>query len=96
MTETPDSTETPAETRGQRISRHANRTFLYIWTAAIIAILVILIALIVENTRSVKVSWVVGDAKTSLIWVIVGSGLLGWLAGIATAVLFRHRTRAPR
>jgi uncharacterized integral membrane protein len=83
----------PQETRRERLSREGRHTFLYVWTFAIVAALVILIALILANTRRVQVSWVVGDARTSLIWVIVVSALVGWLGGIATAVLFRRRTR---
>jgi uncharacterized integral membrane protein len=88
--------ETPEETRGQRISRHGHRVFLYVWTLTIVAALVILIALIVDNTRTVQVGYVFGDARTSLIWVIVASGIAGWFAGLATAVLFRFRTRRGR
>jgi uncharacterized integral membrane protein len=89
-------TETPDETRTQRLSRQANRTFLYIWTSAILAAVIVLIAFIVANTRRVKVGWVFGTSQTSLIWVIVVAGLLGWFAGIATAILFRFRTRRGR
>jgi uncharacterized integral membrane protein len=99
MTETPTPTPpgpTGAESRAQRLSRHGHRTFLYIWTVAIIAALVILIALIVANTEKVKVSWVFGDGRISLIWLIVGSALAGWLGGVATAILYRFRTRAAR
>jgi uncharacterized integral membrane protein len=89
-------TETPDESRGQRLSRHGHRAFLYVWTLTIVAALIVLVALIVDNTRKVKVGYVFGDAKTSLIWVIVISGLMGWLAGIATALLYRFRTRRGR
>jgi uncharacterized integral membrane protein len=83
----------PAETRRERLSRHGRRTRLYAWTIALGAALVLLIAFIVANTERVKVSWVFGDTRTSLIWVIVVSGILGWLAGLATSILFRFRTR---
>jgi uncharacterized integral membrane protein len=89
-------TQTPDETRGQRLSRHGHRAFLYLWTLAIVGALIILIALIVSNTRKVQVSYVFGDARTSLIWIIVISALAGWLAGIATAILYRFRTRRGR
>jgi uncharacterized integral membrane protein len=92
----PTPPPTPTETRAQRLSRHGHRTFLYIWTTALVAAIVLLIAFIVANTDRVKVSWVFGHTRTSLIWVIVVSGLLGWLAGIATAVLFRLKTRRAR
>ena len=53
----------------------------------------ILIALIVANTRQVKVSWVFGDGRISLIWVSSRAASRGWLGGIATAILFHFRTR---
>jgi uncharacterized integral membrane protein len=89
-------TDTPEETRGQRLSRHGHRAFLYLWTFAIVAALIVLIALIAANTRKVQVGYVFGDARTSLIWIIVLSALAGWLAGIATAILYRFRTRRGR
>jgi uncharacterized integral membrane protein len=90
------TTPPPDETRGERLSRHGHRVFLYVWMLTIVAALVILIALIVDNTRKVQVGYVFGDAHTSLIWVIVASALAGWFAGIATAVLFHFRTRRGR
>jgi uncharacterized integral membrane protein len=54
---------------------------------------VILIALVVANTRSVKVSWVFGSTRQSLVWIILFSAILGWLLGIVTSVIFRFRTR---
>ena len=89
-------TDTPDETRGQRLSRHGHRVFLWVWTLTIVAALVILIALIVDNTRKVQIGYVFGNARTSLIWVIVAAGLAGWFAGIATAILYRFRTRRGR
>jgi len=88
--------EPPEETRGQRLSRHGHRVFLYVWTLTIVAALVILIALIVDNTRKVQVGYVFGNTRTSLIWVIVVSGIAGWFAGLATALLYRFRTRRGR
>ena len=90
------TTTPPDESRGQRLSRHGHRAFLYIWTFAIVAALIILIALIVDNTRRVQVGYVFGTARTSLIWIIVISALAGWFAGIATALLYRFRTRRGR
>jgi uncharacterized integral membrane protein len=51
------------------------------------------VALAVANTRSVKVSWVVGSTQQSLVWIILITAILGWLLGIVTSVIFRHRTR---
>jgi uncharacterized integral membrane protein len=62
----------------------------------LVALLVVLIALVIANTRQVKLSWVVGTGHASLVWIIVASALLGWLLGIVTSVVFRLRTRRRR
>ena len=61
-----------------------------------IAALIYLILLIVENTDRVKVSYVFGDARAPLLWIVVVSGIAGWVLGIATHVLIRRRTRRAR
>jgi uncharacterized integral membrane protein len=81
------------ESRGQRLGRGGRRARLYTWAVLLVAALVILILLIAANTRSVKVDWVVGSAHASLVWIILAAAVLGWLLGIATSVVFRHRTR---
>jgi uncharacterized integral membrane protein len=81
------------EPRRDSLRRHGQRTWLYTWAGALAALLVILIALVVANTRSVKVSWVLGSTRQSLVWIILVTAVLGWLLGIATSVIFRFRTR---
>jgi len=41
----------------------------------------------------VKLGWVVGSTSASLIWIILAAAVLGWILGIATSVLVRHRVR---
>ena len=89
-------TTEPLEPRGDRLRRHGRRTRLYAWAVALIALLVIVIALAVANTRQVKLSWVVGTSHASLVWIILASAVLGWLLGIVTSVVFRLRTRRRR
>jgi uncharacterized integral membrane protein len=84
------------EARGDRARRYARRTTLYTFAGALVALLVMLIALAVANTRTVKVSWVFGSTRQSLVWIILVTGILGWLLGIVTSVVFRYRTRRPR
>jgi uncharacterized integral membrane protein len=84
------------EPRRERIGRHAHRTRLYLLSALGLAALVYLIALIVANTRHVKVSWVFGSGSTSLVWLVVVPAILGWLLGVATSTWFRRRTRRRR
>ena len=81
------------EPRSARLRRHGRRTGLYTWAVGLVALLVVLIALVVANTRQVKLSWVVGTSHASLVWIILAAAVLGWLLGIFTSVLFRLRTR---
>jgi len=86
----------PAEARGDRLRRHGRRTGLYTWAVGLIALLVILIALVIANTRQVRLSWVVGTGHASLVWIVLAAAVLGWLLGIFTSVVFRLRTRPRR
>ncbi len=83
----------PREPRRDSLRRFGRRARLYTWTGALVALLVILIAVVVANTRSVKVSWVLGSTRRSLVWVILITAILGWLLGIVTSAVFRFRTR---
>ena len=85
-----------AEKRGDRLRRHGRRTGLYTWALGLVALLVVLIALVVANTRQVKLSWVVGTSHASLVWIILAAAVLGWLLGILTSEVFRLRTRRRR
>src|ERR671930_1979608 len=69
------------------------RAKLYAWAFLLAAFFVVLVALIVANTRSVKISWVVGSSRASLVWIIIVAALLGWLSGMVTSLLFHRRTR---
>ncbi len=84
------------EPRGERLRRHGRRTGLYTWAVGLIALLVILIALVVANTRQVKLSWVVGTGHASLVWIVLAAAVLGWLLGILTSVVFGFQTRPRR
>ena len=84
------------EPRRARLRRQGRHTRLYAWAFGLIAILVVLIALVVANTRQVKLSWVVGTGHASLVWIILASAVLGWLLGVVTSVVFRLRTRRRR
>jgi uncharacterized integral membrane protein len=83
------------ESRLERLTRHGRRVRLYTWVALFAASLAVLVALIVANTRAVKLDWVVGSTQASLDWIVLAAGVLGWLLGITTAVVVRHRTRRP-
>jgi uncharacterized integral membrane protein len=85
--------ESRAESRRDRLGRQGHRARLYTWAFLLVALLVVLIALIVANTRSVELDWIVGSTRASLVWIILVAAVVGWLLGIATSVVFRHRTR---
>jgi uncharacterized integral membrane protein len=86
----------PVEPRSERLRRHGHRTGLYTLAFSLVALLVVLIALVVANTRQVKLSWVAGSGHASLVWIILASAVIGWLLGIVTSVVFRLRTRRRR
>lgn len=83
----------PAEGRGDRLRRQSQRAKLYGIAFALIGLIVCLVALILANTRRVKLSWVFGDTNASLVWIILAAAILGWLLGLATSSAFRRRTR---
>jgi uncharacterized integral membrane protein len=93
-----DPTQAPShipsvEPRRERLRRRGRHTGLYAWSFGLVALLVVLVALVVANTRQVKLSWVAGTGHASLVWIILASAVLGWLLGIVTSAVFRLRTR---
>jgi uncharacterized integral membrane protein len=95
--QTPEAQQpTDAETRRDRVGRHAHRTRLYTWAVLLITALVLLVVLVVENTRRVKVGWVFGYSHISLVFLVLFATVLGWFLGVATSIVFRRRTRRPR
>jgi uncharacterized integral membrane protein len=48
---------------------------------------------VVLNTRTVKVSFVVGSTRLSLIWVILLALVAGLVLGMLASQLYRHRQR---
>ncbi|HEV2590521.1 MAG TPA: hypothetical protein VGU02_01385 [Gaiellaceae bacterium] len=87
---------TPIESRRDRAGRLAHRTGLYGSATAVIVLIVLIVILIAENTRRVKVGWIVGYSHVSLVFLVLFATVLGWLLGIATSVALRRRTRRPR
>jgi uncharacterized integral membrane protein len=93
----PESPATePVEGRGERLRRHGHRGGLYASAFVVVALLVVVVALVVANTRQVRVSWVIGHSHASLVWLVLAAAILGWLLGIATSSVFRVRTRRRR
>jgi uncharacterized integral membrane protein len=93
---TPSSSETPTiETSRQRTIEPGKRARPHTWAYAAVALFVVLIALI-ANTNSVRLNWVVGSTRASLVWIVLASAVLGWLLGIVTTAVVRHRARDGR
>jgi uncharacterized integral membrane protein len=95
--EDPDTSDAAVEREpfGARAGRYGRRTAMYLWLAVLVVAGVLFIILIAENTRRVKVGWVFGYSRISLVFLVVFATLLGWLLGIATSFLLRRRTRRP-
>jgi uncharacterized integral membrane protein len=81
------------ESRRDRAGRYARRTWLYTWMSLLVTALVLLVILVAENTRRVKVGWIFGHSHTSLVFLILFAAVIGWVLGVATSVVFMHRTR---
>jgi uncharacterized integral membrane protein len=81
------------EPRRQKLGRHARRAGLVLWTSLLVLILVAIVALAVENSRRVKVGWIFGYSRISLVFLVLFAVVLGWLLGIATSMLLRRRIR---
>jgi uncharacterized integral membrane protein len=92
----PAVTPVVAETGAQRFARGAHRTLLYFYVVATVVVLIFLIALVVANTSVVKVSWLFGSSSVSLVWLVMGSAILGLFLGMLVGALLRHWTRQPR
>jgi uncharacterized integral membrane protein len=89
----PEAPTPAAETRLRRGIRYSHRTGLYVSLVVAIAAVVFLILLIAQNTRRVKVDYVVGNTQARLVWLVIISAITGWVLGIVTAFLIRRRTR---
>ena len=90
---TPEAPTLEAESRFRRGLRYSHRTGLYASLVVAIATIVFLILLIAQNTRRVKVDYVVGNTQARLVWLVIISAITGWVLGIVTAFLIRRRTR---
>jgi len=85
-----------AETRAEHFRRKALRGRLYGYAIAIVALVAVLIALAASNTAHVKVNWLVGSSRVSLVWLVLAAALLGWALGSMLSARLHWRTRAPR
>jgi uncharacterized integral membrane protein len=83
------------ESRREHAARMGHRVRLYV-SLIVLALLVLAIVLLaLDNRDDARIGWVVGDADAPVVWIILASAAVGWLAGIVTSTLVRRRTRAP-
>ena len=94
--EASEAREPLEESRFRRGVRYGHRGGMYASLVVAIAVLVFIIFLIARNTRQVKLDYVFGSTSARLIWLIIISTIAGWVLGLLTSFLVRHRTRAPR
>jgi uncharacterized integral membrane protein len=79
-----------ARPRGRSRPRDIKRIAAWIIVALLAAWLV---AFIVSNSESVKISFVFGDVTLSLIWVMILCAVLGAILGTAIPRLLHYRRR---
>jgi uncharacterized integral membrane protein len=91
-----DSDVGPPDTPGERFRRKALRGRLHGYAIAIVALVAVLIALAASNTAQVKVNWLVGSSRVSLVWLVLIAAILGWGLGLIASARFHWLTRAPR
>jgi uncharacterized integral membrane protein len=84
------------ETRRGHSRRMARRTRLHGYAILAVALFAFLIALAAANTTAVKVSWLFGDSRLPLVWLVLATAILGWLLGLITNATLQRRTRGPR
>ncbi len=88
------NTETTSEERRDQGRRSRRRAGIYLRLIVLAVLVVVLVALVAANTpRTVEVDWVFGTGDVSLVWIIVGSVLLGCVAGMVMGALIRRRMR---
>jgi uncharacterized integral membrane protein len=84
------------ETRGEHFRRKARRGRLHGYAIGAVAVVALLIALAASNTAQVKVNWLIGSSRVSLVWLVLAAAILGWALGLIASARFHWRTRAPR
>jgi uncharacterized integral membrane protein len=84
------------ETRAEHFRRKALRGRLQGYAVGAVAFVAVLIALAASNTAQVKVNWLIGSSRVSLVWLVLAAAILGWGVGLMASARVHWRTRAPR
>lgn len=78
-----------------RLKRQGRSAGLYGGALLAVVLVGVLVAWVVANRGRVEVDWLVGSTDAALALVIFVAAALGWVLGIATAVLIRRRASRP-
>ena len=73
-----------------------SRAKLYASLILLAALVLVIVLLALDNRNDARLSWVVGETDAPVVWIVLVSAIVGWLAGIVTGAVVRRRTRAPR
>ena len=87
----PGEDEEPVEEREGFVRRWQPRLYLRILVLGLV--IAYGIAFVLENNKHVHVHFVLGTARTSLIWLVLLSVALGMLLGVLLSQLYRRRRR---
>jgi uncharacterized integral membrane protein len=79
--------QTPPDRPPSAVARHIQ--FSSRLAVSLVA-LVVLILLAVENTRPVRVSWVVGTGSVRLVWLVLVVAIAAYILGLLTAFAARR------
>lgn len=78
MTHAPEAEPRPAAS--------TRRIQFYSRVVAFLVALVVIILLVVENTRPVHVSWGFGSGNIRLVWLVLGVAICAYVLGLLTAI----------
>jgi uncharacterized integral membrane protein len=85
-----------AETRAERLRRNARQGGLHVYAVGVVVLLAVLIALAASNTTAVKVNWLIGTSRVSLVWLVLLTAVIAWVLGLLASIRFQWLTRARR
>jgi uncharacterized integral membrane protein len=90
-----DVPDVPRESRREHARRMGSRAKLYTGLIVLAALVLVIVLLALDNRNDAQLSWVVGDTNAPVVWIVLFSAIVGWVAGVVTHMLIRRRTRAP-
>lgn len=90
------ATANGAETRAERFRRNALQGRLHTQAVAVVVLVAVLVSLAASNTADVKVNWLIGSSRVSLVWLVLLTAVIAWVLGLLASVRFQWLTRARR